>query len=80
MEKTDRYDKPGKLEHFEKRFGVCAVQKGFIKAEDLIAALTIQVNEDLSEGTHRLLGDILFDMDLLTSPQIEEVLSEIMKR
>jgi hypothetical protein len=79
MGQTKRLDKPGKVEHFEKRFGILAFQKGFMTADDLITALTIQVNEDVREGRHRLLGEILFDMDLLTSRQIEEVISSVIK-
>jgi len=55
-------DKPGKIEHYEKRFGILAIEKGFIDADDLIKALTVQVGEDISQIRHRLLGKVLFDM------------------
>ena len=54
-------DKPVKIEHYEKRFGLIAVEKGFITPDDLIAALTIQVREDIEHGTHRQVGELLLD-------------------
>ena len=77
---TVQPDKPGKIEHYEKRFGVIAVEKGFINADELVKALTIQVEEDLRGIPHRLLGKILFDMGLMTDRQIEEVLSHIFRK
>lgn len=70
-------DKPSKIEHYEKRFGILAVKKGFITAEDLIRGLTVQVEEDLRNIPHRLLGEIFFDMGLMTDRQIEDVLSSL---
>ena len=70
-------DKPRQIEHYEKRFGIIAVEKGFISAADLVKGLTIQVNEDLQKIPHRLLGEILFEMGVITDRQIEEVLSHI---
>ena len=48
-------DRPGKIEHYEKHFGIIAIEKGFISADDLIEALKIQVNEDIEYKTHRLI-------------------------
>jgi len=70
-------EKPSKIKHYEKRFGIIAVEKGFITAENLIKGLTIQVEEDLKNIRHRLLGEIFFDMGLMTDKQVEEVLSSI---
>jgi hypothetical protein len=70
-------DKPHKIEHYEKRFGINAIDKGFITADDLVKGLTVQVGEDIRKVPHRLLGKILFDMGLMTAQQIEEVLSGI---
>jgi len=58
----------------EMRFGVVAVEKGFITPEQLFKALKIQVREDLERETHRLLGEILFEQDVMTQEQKEEVL------
>lgn len=63
-----------KTETYEKRFGVTAIDLGFITAEQLVAALRTQVGEDVQEGKHRLLGQILREDGLLTPDQVEEVL------
>lgn len=63
----------------EKRFGVTAVEKCFITADQLIDALKIQVTEDLERGQHRLLGRILLDQGLITVQQIDEVLESMEK-
>ncbi|MDA8123887.1 MAG: hypothetical protein M0009_01685 [Deltaproteobacteria bacterium] len=73
-------DKPVKVEHYEKRFGITAVEKGLITADDLVKGLTIQVEEDIRKIPHRLLGEIFFEMGLMTSAQVEEVLSHILKK
>ena len=62
------------IEHLEKRFGVTAVDKGFITSDHVVEALTIQVAEDLSIGRHRPIGRILLENELITLQQVEEVL------
>jgi hypothetical protein len=74
------FDKPKKIEHYEKRFGIIAIAKGFITPDDLVRGLTIQVNEDIGNTPHRLLGEICFAMGIMTDKQVEEVLSEIFRR
>lgn len=76
----DSTDKTGKIEHYEKRFGIIAVEKGFITADDLVRGLTVQVNDEMRHARHRLLGEIFFDMGLMTDAQIEEVLSSIFRK
>ena len=49
-------DKPGKIEHYEKQFGIIAIEKGFITTENLIETLKIQVEEEIEYKTHRLIG------------------------
>ena len=71
--------KPGKIKQYEKRFGVIALEKGFITAADLIKALTIQANENIKKGHHRLIGEILLGMELMSAKQIEEVVSTIIR-
>jgi hypothetical protein len=66
--------------HMEKRFGILAVEKGFITANELIEALRIQVLDDIEKGKHRLLGRILLEQGLLTREQVEEVLQMLGKR
>ena len=56
------------------RFGTIAVDKGFIRSEQLVEALTIQAQENVEQGTHRLIGQILLEEGLLTESQIDEVL------
>ena len=58
----------------EMRFGVVAVEKGFITSEQLFEALKAQVREDLEKETHRLLGEILFEQNAMTQEQKDEVL------
>jgi len=62
-------------EKYDPRFGRIAVDLGFITHAQLKAALCRQIDENLAGGKHRLLGTILFDMDLMSSEQIEEVLN-----
>jgi hypothetical protein len=65
---------PERFTRYERRFGVIAVDLGLIRAEQLVNALKIQVEEDLRTGGHRLLGQILRSQGILTPDQIEEVL------
>ncbi len=61
-------------EHLEKRFGLIAVEKGYINPDHLIEALKTQVVEDMEKGEHRLIGRILLEQGLLTAVQIDEIL------
>lgn len=56
------------------RFGVVAVEKGFITPDQLFEALKVQVREDLEKETHRLLGEVLLEQDAMTHEQRDEVL------
>jgi hypothetical protein len=66
-------------EHLEKRFGILAVEKGFITADQVIEALRIQVMEDIEKGKHRLIGRILLEQGLITLSQIEKLLDSLGK-
>jgi hypothetical protein len=66
-------------DHLEKRFGVLAVEKGFVRPDQVIEALRIQVTEDIDKGEHRLIGRILLEQGLLTLSQIDEVLHSMGK-
>ncbi|MCF8062199.1 MAG: hypothetical protein K9M82_06765 [Deltaproteobacteria bacterium] len=59
------------------RFGVVAVERGFITPEQFVAALQVQVEENLNRSGHRLIGMILLEQGLLTLDQIDEILSEL---
>lgn len=39
--------KSKKIDHYEKRFGVVTIEKGFIAADELINGLKVQVQEDV---------------------------------
>ena len=58
----------------EKRFGVIAVEKGFITKEQLFEAMKIQVDEDLSGKPHSLIGTILIKLGYLTHEEADGVL------
>ena len=61
------------------RFGVIAVKKGYVTAEQVINALNIQVREDMTNGKHRRVGMILLEQGLLTPMQIDDVLKDLEK-
>ena len=64
-------------EHLEKRFGLIAVEKGYVNPDHLIEALKTQVIEDMEKGEHRLIGRILLEQGLLTT--IDEILDVLGK-
>ncbi len=57
------------------RFGKIAVESGYLTAEQLQQALCEQVEDNLAERPHRVLGAICFDHGWMTPAQIEEVLN-----
>jgi hypothetical protein len=67
-------DKTGEIVHSEMRFGHIAVQEGFITIDQLLAALKVQVEDDLAEDPHRLLGRILCEQGAMTWAQVGKVL------
>jgi len=66
-------------EHLEKRFGVLAVEKGYITPDDVIEALKIQVMEDMEKGKHRPIGVVLLEQRLITTSQLIDVLEAMGK-
>lgn len=60
-----------------RRFATIAVSKGFITAEQAKAALSEQLDEDLANKRHRLVGAILLEKGWITIPQIDIVLKEL---
>ena len=62
---------------FQKRFGLIAVEKGFITTDQLVEAIKIQVLEEIEKGKHRLIGAILFEHGFITLRQIDEVLESL---
>ena len=61
------------------RFGMIAVGKGFVTADQLKEALTEQADDNLSYRPHRLIGRIFFDKGRITDEQINIVLNELFK-
>ena len=66
-------------QHLEKRFGVIAIEHGFVTPEQFVNALKIQVMEDIEQGRHRLVGRILLEQGLMTLAQIDTVLGGLGK-
>lgn len=62
------------------RFAKIAADKGFITVEQAKEALAEQMDDDLSNRPHRLIGRILLEKRLLTSFQVEIVLNELLKK
>jgi hypothetical protein len=69
---------PELFTRYELRFGVIAVGMGLIRAEQLVDALRIQVDEDINTGGHRLLGQIPRSQSALSPDQIEGVLRSVL--
>ena len=61
----------------EKRFGNIAIDKGFITLQQLIDAINVQVLEEIKDGKHRLIGQILFDLNYMTTEQIQIIIDQI---
>lgn len=61
----------------EKRFGLMAVEKGYIVQDQLDEAITIQLKERLSGYEPRLIAQILLDMDYCNAQQINRVLDSM---
>ena len=66
-----------KIDHYERSFGIIAVEKGFITPEDLIEALKVQVNQEIEIGKHRFFGGILLHQDKITARQIDDVVKTL---
>ena len=46
---------------FEKRFGMMAVEKGFVTPEQVLKAIEIQIKENIEQKKHRFIGTVLVD-------------------
>jgi hypothetical protein len=66
-------------QHLEKRFGVIAIESGYVTPKEFVDALKIQVMEDIEKGRHRLIGRILLEQGIMTLAQINKVLGKIGK-
>jgi len=59
------------------RFAAIAVKKGFVTPEQAKTALLEQLEDDLANKHHRLVGTILLQKKWITSEQIDLVLNEL---
>ena len=73
-------EKKKSVNHLEKRFGIIAIEKGYITPEELVDALRTQVQEDIDYGSHRLIGEVLLANENMIPAQIEEVLKVLFNR
>ncbi|MEK7271722.1 MAG: hypothetical protein AAB015_02305, partial [Nitrospirota bacterium] len=64
---------------YNARFGVVAVNIGFVTIEQVIEALTEQVMDNFSDRSHRLIGEIFLEKGWMTPEQIDMVLTELSK-
>ena len=64
-------------EHLGYRFGFLVAKRGFAAPEQVSKALEIQFEENLLLEKHRKVGEILVDMGVMTTSQVDEVLDEM---
>ena len=62
------------------RFGEIAVKKGFIHSDQAKEAISEQMDDDLNNKPHRLIGKILMDKGWMTYQQIELVLKDLFNK
>lgn len=74
----ERFDQ-GITKKYSPRFGNMAVDLGFITPEQLKAALSEQVDDEVSGNPHRVIGSIFFEKGWMTYQEIEKVLKELFK-
>ena len=67
-------------EKYCSRFGKIAVDNGYLVVEQLQQALHEQVDDDLAERPHRVIGAICFDHGWMSPEQIEDVLNIMFKK
>ena len=71
----------GKLtEKYGGRFAEVAVKMDFINPEQAKEAISEQMDDNLSNKPHRLIGRILMDKGWMTPQQIDLVLTELLER
>jgi hypothetical protein len=61
-------------ELMEKRFGVVAIENGFISMDQLLEALEIQIDEEVEQGQRRVIGAILVEKGYMNLSQVQETL------
>ena len=71
------YEQSEQLQAYEKRFGNIAVEMNFITPQQLFDAFKIHISEETKNDFHRLIGEILFDLDYITEKQVQKILFEL---
>lgn len=61
------------------RFGIIAVEMGFVTSQQIKSALSEQVDDEISGKSHRLIGKILFEHGWMTPEQIDQVMNQLYK-
>jgi len=61
----------------QRRFGFIAIEKGFIKADQLYEAILRQKAQETGDAERRPLGMILKDLGYLSVSQIDEILQAL---
>ena len=64
-------------DQLERRFGIVAVERGFVTPKQIQEALEIQVRENIEKKKHRFIGTILVDQGYMKHSQISEVLKAL---
>lgn len=59
------------------RFGKLSVEMGFISQNQLFWAMQLQIEEDLSNKPHKVIGQILFEQGWMTPQQIDQVMNRL---
>ena len=67
-------------EYLTYRFGFMAVKKGFATPDQVSKALEVQFVENVAVKKHRLIGEILVDMGLMDTSQVNKVLASMSER
>lgn len=62
------------------RFGQIAVEKGYVTSDQVKQAVSEQIDDDMADRPHRLIGRIFLDNGIMNPQQIEIVLNELFKR
>ena len=65
---------------FGARFAEIAVKMNFINPEQAKEAISEQMDDNLSNKPHRLIGRILMDRGWMTPQQIDLVLTDLLER
>ncbi|MBI4840818.1 MAG: hypothetical protein HY803_07060 [candidate division NC10 bacterium] len=65
---------------FWPRFGMLAVELGYVSIQQVREAMGEQVDDDFANRPHRLLGDILVQKGWLTPREVNVVLKELFER